>query len=303
MSAIYLPATVALLIKFAIIYFARKGLFKSTVTRFFTVLLVSLTVSNVLELASFYFVDRLDAALILLRLYYISILLTLVFSLQISVAIISPSTETLIKVFNYAIAFVMGILALFTDHFIMGGESIGYTATRIPGHYYLITQVYALVMITATIGTGIYGYKRARVHYHRIQSMYVLLSVFFLALPLVIAIALMFFGVKINAAVILPIGVSLFLVSLTYGLNADGLYDIRVWIPGTVMFELHRSLHKEYMLNFDGTEMSAKERIEAHEKRYLIHVLIQTDGNQKEAARMLDVSESTISMKRKKYGI
>ena len=69
------------------------------------------------------------------------------------------------------------------------------------------------------------------------------------------------------------------------------------------MFELHLSIHKEYMLNADGTEMSAKERHEANEKRYLVQALIQANGSQKLAAELLDVSPATISLKRKKYKI
>ena len=200
-------------------------------------------------------------------------------------------------------ALLMSLFVLFSDSIISDVRSISYTITRVPGEYYFVAPVYSVVMLLSAVGSSIYGYRKAEQHFSRIQSMYVLLSVFFLALPIIVAIIFMAFGYEVNASVILPIGVSMFLVIITYGLNAEGLYDLRVWIPGTVMFKLHRSFHKEFMLNLDGTEMSAKERNQAHEKRYIIQALIQANGNQKKAAQLLDVSESTISLKRKKYNI
>ena len=300
---IYIPAIVALLVKIAIVYFSRSGLLNSRTTKTFLALLIVLSIANVLELLSYYYKDTLPGTLIALRIYYVTLLLLFAFLFQISVLILDETVGKKVGLGNYILSGGMALAMLFTDLFITGATSLGYTVTRIAGEYYPVFQLYAVLMLILSISTCIYGFKKAEHHFTRIQSMYVLIAVFFLALPIVIAIVLMLFEIKVNAAIILPIGTSIFLVVMTYGLNAEGLYDLRVWIPGTVMFKLHRSFHKEFMLNLDGTEMSAKERNQAHEKRYIIQALIQANGNQKKAAKLLDVSESTISLKRKKYNI
>ena len=133
--------------------------------------------------------------------------------------------------------------------------------------------------------------------------MYVLLAVCCLAAPILVAIASMAFGYKINAAVILPIGISLFLITMSYALGNEKLLDIRMWIPFTQMFKLHMALYEEFLVLADGSEMSAKERRARHERRYLIRALIVSDGNQRQAAKWLGISESALSQKRKQYKI
>ena len=123
-----------------------------------------------------------------------------------------------------------------------------------------------------------------------------------MALPVIVAIIAMHMGFGINAAIILPIGVTVFLIMLTYSLNTKGIYNIRVWIPGTIMFKLFMSWHAEFMV-YPGTMVSAKERRERNEKRFLIEALIRSDGNQARAAASLGISPSSMSIKRKYYGI
>ena len=300
---IFIPASVALLVKIAIAYFSRRQLFKSEITRTFTFLLVVLTISNIVELLGYYFLDTTQFSTIGLKLYYACLLFMFACLLQISILIVNKGVGKRIALVNYAICTILSCLIVFTDLIVAGAISIGYTLTKLSGEYYYLFQLYAVSMLMLSLGVCIYGYKKSEVHYNRIQSMYVLIAVFFLALPILVALFLMSLEIELSAAVILPIGMTLFLIIITYALNAEGLYDLRVWVPGTKMFQLHRSLHKEFVLNLDGSQMSAKELVQAHERRYIIQALIQANGSQKKAAELLQVSVSTISQKRKKYGI
>ncbi len=300
---IYVPAVSALLIKIAILYFGRGALLQTALSRAFLALLIIMTGSNALELVAYYYGDTLLTTEILLKLYYVSLVCLFALLLQISMLLVNRRLDLLFGVANFALGAIMIGFLLFTDLIITGARSIGYTVTRIPGDFYFLAQAYGIAMIFASVGVCIYGYKAAKYHYAKIQCMYLVVAVFAMCFPIFIAILAMAAGIEITAAVILPIGISFFLLIITYALNSDGIYDIRVWILGTVMFRLHTSLHREFMLFKDGKEMSAKERKERNEKRFLIEALIRTDGNQGQAAKNLSISPSSMSIKRKYYGI
>ena len=59
----------------------------------------------------------------------------------------------------------------------------------------------------------------------------------------------------------------------------------------------------EVFVIYPDRMMSAKERRERNEKRFLIEALMRTNGNQSQAAKNLDISPSSMSIKRKFYGI
>ncbi len=277
------------------------------ISRYFIALLVTLTIANIVELLGypyFHLVETLpDVMTFFLKIYYVTLIFLFSFLLQITIAIVRRKSSFRFSIPNLTLAVLFSCFMFATDLFVSGVESIGYTITRVPGEYYYVFQIYALVMLFSSIGVCIYGYFSAGNHYSKIQCTYVILSVVMMSTPIFLAMAAMSLGMRVNAAVILPIGVSLFLIILTYALNAKGIYNLRVWIPGTQMFKLYLSLHKEFMIYPDGTNLTAKERNQRNEKRFLIEALIKADGNQGQAARNLNISQSSMSVKRKFYKI
>ena len=72
-----------------------------------------------------------------------------------------------------------------------------------------------MTMLVSSIGISLVGYRAMENHFIRIRCMYLLLAILSLATPILIAIAMMAVGLKMSAAVILPIGISFFLVILS----------------------------------------------------------------------------------------
>ena len=121
-----------------------------------------------------------------------------------------------------------------------------------------------------------------------------------------ITISGMTMGYNINATLILPIGISFFLVTIYYAVKNEFLFDFRIWIPFTVMWKLHQTVYKEYLISEDGPVMTPKQRRENREKMYYLKAILDTKGSQGiqiEIARSMGVSESTVSKKIAKFGL
>ena len=148
------------------------------------------------------------------------------------------------------------------------------------------------------------GYKISKNQIVKIQLAWVLVAIAWLGTPLFLAALAMVLKIPITAAFILPIGIFFFLYNLVRGLNDEPLRDIRVKIPGT---DARRSLkeytNKVYTVSRNGQQLTAKELSEFNEKAFLKRALEMAHGNQKTVARILKMSESSVSAKRKRYGL
>ncbi|NKB78176.1 MAG: hypothetical protein GKR96_14370 [Gammaproteobacteria bacterium] len=303
---IYIPVVAALIIKLCLLHRYRGSWTTSGVSKTFLCLLAVQMVASVLEVASLYYgaSSTLPAfSVLFLKVYYVTLFWLLAFLLQISMLIVYGELNKKVGLIAYVVATMMTAVMLFTDGIVIGAQSIGYTVTRIPGDYYWAIPVYGVVLSSLAIGVCIYGYRVLENHFERLRCMYLLVAVCSLTAPILFAVVSMVMGYQTNAAIILPIGITLFLITLGYALSSETLYDIRMWIPFTQAFRLDMARHSEFFLRYDGSEMLAKEKRARHEKRYLIRALAMSDGNQKKAAKRLGISESAISIKRKQYGI
>ena len=206
---------------------------------------------------------------------------------------------------NFAIAIPVCVLLLVTDSVIAGATSIGYAVTRIPGEFYSLFQGYAVVLATSSLGVLIVGYIRAETLFVKIRILYLLIAVFFLTLPIFAAIALMTAGWKFNAAVILPVGTTLFLGFLTYAIKNDRLADPRFRLPFSRRYKLFKAMRDEFAVYRDGREITTRERKRNLEKIFIMKALLDYEGrlSQTEIAEKLGISPSSLSRKRKEYRI
>ena len=303
---IYAPAIAALAIKIYLLYLYRDSTAKPVLVKTFIGLLAIQTIASSIELVSLYYGSVLPLpffALFFLKIYYVTLFWLLTFLLQISILVVHEGLSRKIGLAIYLIATTMTAIMLFSDWIIIGAKPIGYTVTRIPGVHYWTMPVYGFVLSTLSIGAFVYGYRTLENQFDRLRCFYFLLAICSLTFPILIAVVIMMLDVQMNAAVILPIGTSLFLIIVGYALGNHKLYDIRIWVPFTQTFRLDMARHREFFISPDGSEMLARERRAQHEKRYLVRALTMSDGNQKQAAKRLGISESAVSSKRKQYRI
>ena len=305
MTILYLPAVIALGFKLLLLFYIRKSLTTSKASNTLLALLVLMTACKVIELIGYSYLENPSAALVFLRIYYVSLAMLLAFLLQLSLLTVFTDLNPKIEFSVFFIATIGCLMLLFSDSVIIGAQSNGYSVTRIAGPLYWLVPTYALVMLFASLAILIWGYLRADSQFRKIQTLYILIAVGLLALPILVAVVLMAFDFEINAAIILPIGVTCFLCIITHAIRNEKLFDIRIWFPFTSRYKLFLAINSEFMIFEDGHEMSVKERRLNHEKIFLLKALMDYKGqlNQKEIAEKMGISESSLSKKRKQYGI
>ncbi len=302
---LYLPAIFALLFKFFLLFYGGKAYCKNKSSKTLLALLIILTVCNFMELIGYRYLDNPEAIVIFLRVYYVSVVMLLAFLLQLSLLTAYKSLDKKVELLIFSISTLACGLLLLSDLVISGATSIGYSITRIPGKLYWIVPVYSFVLLFCSLAVLTHGYKKARNQFRKIQSFYIFLAVCCLAFPILVAIALMAMGLKVNAAFILPIGISFFLCLISYAIKSEQLFDIRIWLPFSTRYKLMKAINSEFMVSRDGSEMLAKDRRKNHEKIFLLKALLDYRGilNQKEIAARMGISESSLSKKRKEYNI
>ena len=302
---LYIPATIALLFKILLLFYGGKALAKNKASKTLLALLIILTITNVVEIFGYEYVANPENYDVFLRIYYVSLTMMFAFLLQLTLLTRYIEMNSYVDVLNFGISAIVSYLMLFTDLIIAGSTSISYSVTRVPGEAYLIAPIYALTMLVLSLGILITTYRKAMDPFVKIQVFLLLLAVICLVLPIVAAFLFMAIGIKINAAFTLPIGITLFLGIVTYAIKNDALYDIRIWLPFSTRYKLFKAINAEFIVNKDGSTMSAKERKRNHEKIFLLKALLDYKGtlNQKEIAEKMGISESSLSKKRKEYRI
>ena len=239
---IYIPALIALMVKLYLLYRYRGSWMGMTLSKtLLGLLLLVQVITNVLELLAYYYIDSHSATVLALKVYYVALLWILVFLQQISMIVVWKKPSRFWSWLNYLTAIVLVCGFLFSDLIISGASSIEYTVTRIAGAYYWVVPAYVLIALVLSTGTCVYGYHTLKSQFEKIRCVYLLLALSCQLTPLVIAQVLMAFDIRVSAAVMLPIGTSLFLILVSYALSKEELYDVRRLIPFTRMYHFARN--------------------------------------------------------------
>ena len=302
---VYIPATIALIMKLLLLYYGGRELRKNKESKTLFALLLMMVVMGIVELASFHYANNPELFAVFLRVYYVSLVVLGAFLLQLSLLTVYKTLSNKIDLINFGLATLMCFLILFTDMIIAGAQSIGYSVTRIPGELYWIAQIYGITMIFSSLCILALYYIKATDPATKVKIVYVLLAVFCQALPILIVIPLMAVGIKVNATFVFPIGNVLFLCFVTYAVKKERLYDIRFWLPFSNRYKLFKAYNGLFMVSKDGSEMSAKEHRRVFEKVYLLTMILnyKDSHSQREMAQKMGISESSLSKKRKEFGI
>ena len=302
---LYGPAVFALLYKFYLLYWGRKALTTNRSSRTLLGLLIVMTICNAIEIIGYQYYDNPEAAELFLRVYYVSLVMMFAFLLQLAALSVFRNLNSQVDWLNFSLATLICFLLLFTNLLVAGAQSNGYSVTRVSGVAYWVVPSYAIATLLTSLGLIVSGYLKTNLPALRVQFLYLFLAIVSLIIPVFFAIAAMALGYAINAAFILPIGITFFLGFLTHAIQHDKLFDIRFWLPFTTRNKLRKAIKEELMVYRDGWTMSAKERKQNHEKVFILKMILDYQGSfsQKEIASKMGISESSLSRKLKEYGI
>lgn len=266
-----------------------------------TILFVALFALNVCELMLSLFTTNADGALWWLRLYYVSAIFVVSALLFLGAEMAGKKLHVLIKLLLTAVTFSLVLLAL-TSWTISGAQSIGYSVRAVYGDYYhLLTPFFVFGLVTSlaflTFGTQ----QSDRLEAKRCVAM--LIAVIPLALVAVAAIFMMYMGYEVNATCALSLAVTTMIAVLVYTDAKHNLFFIYSYLPWTKEYRHKRELKRITRIapSFYNSGVDARELQKKFEE-ILINMAIEfTDGNQKQAAELLNLPPTTVWRKLKEY--
>lgn len=243
-----IPAIVALVIKIALFFYAQQSI--NRLTRWYLVFLFFLGLMNIGEIWHFVALNQDKIPFYSMHLYYFGLALSLPTFLRLAFEVSYQDTPAKAIVLCHSLAgaaVVLGVLLFTTPWVISGYTRLGFSATRIPGPLFPVLEA----MLIGCVAGSIVLFVRGVVKHDspRMQLMNAYMIVAFLPMAVVavtIMVALRMFDMPINAAVLAPVAITIFLCVTAYATHNHKLFDISFCIP---RFVNRRTRHTETQLS------------------------------------------------------
>lgn len=258
-----LPAILALAAKVALLSYTIRSGRPERYAIFFIWFLIALGIQNLGEIGHFVALKFGDPMLLgtSLNIYYVATVLSLpaivAFALQLA---LGNSGRLNIDLIWISLLILCGILALLvptSDLIISGYQVIVFSAKRIPGEYFFLLELALVASALATIALFVYGAVTGSSFRSRMLNSYMLVGIAPLAISVVaVVVALHLFDTAYNAAMIVPIAVTWFLLVTAYAIRNHKLLDIQFALPWTALAQARRSFHQRltaFSRNFPAT--------------------------------------------------
>ncbi len=284
-----IPAVLGLLIKLAILYFAKS----SKKSRTFILFITLISIHNMSELFLFYQIFNKADPTLALRLYYACILGALA-GMCVYATHVSNSDWHNKAVKSITVIFsIVCITVMLSPLIINGYEPLGQLVTAIKGDYYFVFQVSSVFAVFFTLFILIKSCVFAKNTPQKMRSAYVLAS---LVPPMIIGISvlvLMNLGVEINAMTIFPIGTTLLVLITLKAENKHNLTDIRMYLPFSKERQTSQDLIK-IMSDYSVSEKDYKETVRDIERILFNYSYEKSNYCKSTTAKKLNVSRSTL---------
>lgn len=234
---ISLPAFVALCFKAGIFAYARAAIRHNLQTRLYLLALFALSIQNVAEIAHFDAIINKGVLPILeVTIFYAASIaaLSLFFHLSLTFAseLLGKATVRRLYGLGYILCVSLEALLLFTPWLIKDYETMSHTVTRVPGPLYFLFEVYVLLLSVGIVAALIYGATKESNASRRARATTVLFAVAPMLLVAVFVVAALHIGMRrFNAALVMPIATTYFLLVTAYAVHQYRLFDIQFYIP------------------------------------------------------------------------
>ncbi|NNC99048.1 MAG: hypothetical protein HKN85_02585 [Gammaproteobacteria bacterium] len=298
MSYFIIPALIALALKLYILLVVHH----SRASRLFYGMILIFALHNLCEVTAYIQFANGTISEFLLRAYYAITfcLLSYMCLYSIEVSKLEKLKSLMLPLCGWTI--VASTMAFATDYLVSGIEPIGYSATAVKGSLYWIFSVTTLGSLIFVVVTLMYGYRHAATSRVQIQCLYTL----FAMLPLVLVgfaiIPLMNMGYKINAAGVLPICTTLFLIITLKSESKHRFTDIRRFLPFSP--ERRTALEVQNIISrYSMDEISYKELTKDFEKIVIKHKLEKAGESVSAAARAMQMKRSTLYSMLDRHGL
>ena len=193
-------------------------------------------------------------------------------------------------------ALVLSLL-FFTNLIISGYLEWSYTFTAIKGSYYFVFQVFAVLGMLGMSGALIYNFMKSQSEKERAHYCYALIGLTPLVMACFGVISLMLLGYKVNAAMLLPIASTIFLMITLKGKMSDPAESAFLsFVPFTLEYQLRKQV-KLAQLNYINKSNSHQETMMTIEKALLEYQRDKHDGSVAKASKTIGIMRSTFYSK------
>ena len=128
---------------------------------------------------------------------------------------------------------IVSLIFLFTDMVVVGAERLGPGLTALKGPYYFVFQVAMITGFVFVITSLALSWRNSDNHLVKTRCSLVLLALMPIMVAATAVILLMQFDVKVNAAGLIPISTTIFLVIILKMERSHRLTHMRMLIPGS----------------------------------------------------------------------
>ena len=230
------PAMIALIIKAGIYLYARHSNTHNYRTRLYLLFLFALSIQNIAEIAHFYVLADGIIPTFEITAYYAASIVAILLLFHLSIALSWEHRWPGLARWVYGIGYVYGftVLALLVTSglIIQGFEPIAYTVTRIPGPFYYLFEFLVLVLCCLVMVFFFVGAVYADSSRQRAQNALLLVAVIPIIAIVAVVLTLLHFGFRwLNASVVLPLGITLFLLVSAYAIHQHRIFDIQFFLP------------------------------------------------------------------------
>ena len=230
------PAVIALLVKLLLFVYTQRSI--NQLTKLYLVFLFFLGLMNVGEIGHFIALSQDKVPLYSMHIYYLGGIMAMSTLLLLALEISYIKVPVIGKIageFVFFLGVLLSILLFVSPWVITGYERLGLSATRIPGPLYPAVEILVIGVLLGSIALFVRGVVKHESP--RMQLMNAYMIVAFIPLVLVgviVLVALRFFDASVNAAVVGPIAITIFLLVTAYATHHYKLFDISFCIPSMV---------------------------------------------------------------------
>jgi len=241
---IAVPATVALLFKAAIYFYARSSNTQNFETRLYLLFLFCFSLQNIAEVFGFYNLNIKGLMpYVEAKLFYAATIGGMAFLFHLSVSMVFDDPRRPRKILPkviYIWATILGALLYFTDWLIRDFEILSYpignSVTRVPGPLYFLFALYAIGIFASVIGFSIYGWRKQDTVKKRLKNLMLAAAILPMSLLVFLVLGLLHFGIKwVNWSFTFPMATTYFLIVTAYATHQHRLFDIQYFIPWSKM--------------------------------------------------------------------
>lgn len=267
-----------------------------------SILLLFVTVTyaqTLLELYAYYVrYGEYDFNVNLLKLYFILVLATTM-HLPCIIEVLVSQRICLVKALTLFSSWsIFSTLILSTNWFIEGIQALPYIYTRIPGPYYGIIPVVAIITIIYSVMQLLNTIHSTQDELKKIKACNILVG---LVLPIVIVLIvtlLMRVNIPVNMAGVLPLSIGILIFVLAEQFNDVHIFDIRTIIPFTnKWYQLWKQTRHIHTVSVDPSY--CRGLIDEYTDS-LIEAADKVCNNQRDVATYIGVSQSTVSRRARK---